>query len=651
MTKKHALDRKWRKSKLKLAVLTVMLLSIALVHSTESIDSTTNQEFIPAIITDVGDLWGANGEFGHQPEVGFNGETYFMLAQANPGEGNQGIWGSVQCKIETPGDQIKVFTAPSISGPWEPRGGNIDLARITPCDGKDFPLPTTWGVGSLWKYGKKWYATIDAGHKNGLASDPIDGNCVELGLENKETPDDFKFYVYLITSDDGINWEPITHDRRIIDGSNVDEAQSQLFLLTTVIPTSHSRVGFFFWTRKGCGTPDKIGYGQIELNPGSNDPNGVAVYLLRDDGQYVLLPEDGKVNFDVMEFKIPGGNPRPHDAYLTSGLNGQLLTFSRNVEPSLFGCPSEQKDQKVTKLNWTPFTLTDLQDPRLVIDDDWRNDSKEKNLIDQGPAFNPRNGELGIIDPDVFVDVDGRTYLIDAEDNDCMFAGHKFLRIHLYELNAPKFHTYSETFTRPNEADLSYDSIESVEPLDGHPQTLNNVIWRAHNMQLFGNKARPNSSDSSSRADIAINGAGALKVTLEAKMIAKSPNRTLYLGFPHKKTGKFGSFGSTLWLEVKDTGDWAIKNRYGGTTYTIGSGIFNNWKSNTRYHYKLVYETGSPKKVSLYFNGSSIPTVANLTVPKPVNLNRAGFQFTRDVAANLNTYQADADGFKVTIER
>jgi hypothetical protein len=639
MTKQHELARKWRTSKLAAAALTIMLLSFALIHS---IESTTNQEFIPAIIADVADLWGEYGEGGHDAEVGFNGEKYFMIAQANAGE-NVVTWGSQNCPKGS-GDQIKVFTAPSISGPWAPRGGTIETARITTCDPALFPIPTTWGVGSMWKYGKKWYATIEAGHRGGLEPDTFENDCLV-------TADDYKFYVYLISSDDGINWDPITDERRIIDGSNVDVTKIQYILSTSVIPTSHSRVGFFFWTRKGCGRPSRIGYGQIELEPGSNDQNGVAVYLLRDDGQYVLLPENGKVNFDVMKFKISHPeNPRPHDAYLTSGLQVHLLTHHKYTQPGDFGC-EERESKKVSRINWTPFTLTGLQDPRLVLDDDLIKETKSLNAIDQGPAFNPRNGGFGIIDPDVFVDVDGRTYLIDAEEYDCEFKGHGNLNIHLYELYAPKFLTYSETFTRPDEPNLTYDSMESVEPLEGHPLTLNSVIWTDYNMQLFRKQARPDDDDSSARADILINAAGAAKITLEANMMLKSPNRTLYLGFPNIKTGKFGNFGSTLWLEVKDTGSWSIKNRFGGTTYTISSGMFNEWNIGTVHNYKLIYEPGSHKKVSLYFNGSSTPTVANLTVPKPVNLSRVGFQFTRDVAANLDKWQAFADNFKVTLER
>jgi hypothetical protein len=71
MTKQHELARKWRTSKLAAAALTIMLLSFALIHS---IESTTNQEFIPAIIADVADLWGEYGEGGHDAKVGFNGE-------------------------------------------------------------------------------------------------------------------------------------------------------------------------------------------------------------------------------------------------------------------------------------------------------------------------------------------------------------------------------------------------------------------------------------------------------------------------------------------------------------------------------------------------------------------------------------------------
>lgn len=637
-----------------LAVTKICLLlasALAFVSASHPTYGAPIDDFTPAMTADRGIMWGLEGEKGHHQEVGFNGEVYFMIAQANAGD-NVAKWGEVDCAVDSPGDQLKVFIASKIDGRWEPRGGSIESARITPCDGVEFPLPTTWGVGSLWHHDGVWYLTVDAGHAFGLYPNLIKPPACSSNA------DAFKHFVYLIRSNDGINWEPISRDNLIIDASNVDVSLAQRVLYTTVIPTSHRRVGFFFWTRTGCGFPARIGYGQIEPYPGSypdkvDRPKQADVYLLRADGQYVLLPKDGRVDFNLMQLDLPR-NPRPGDAYLTSGLQGHLLTHYARIQEGLFSCNEEfidsKQNPKVWELDWTPFSLTDLEDPRLVL----VNGQLPVNQlypIAQGPdsAFNPRNAIFR--DPDLFVDKDGQTYLFASGDTNCSYEDNPKKKatekIHLYELATPADVTYSDTFDRPDEGTLVGLLLESHLPLEGHHHTY----WSAYNMQIFNSKARPGSTDSGARADIAIDAAGALEVTVEARMIAKSPDRTLYLGFPNRETGRFGSFGSTLWLQVDSDGIWWIRNRYGGITYSLASGILPGWDPTKRHDYKLVYRPGTPKRVSFYFQSSSIPVVADLQVPKPVNLDRAGFQFTSDVSANLDPLQADADDFRVTVQR
>lgn len=352
-----------------------------------------------AIVTDWGDLTTS----GSHQEIGYQNGKYFMLVQER-GKPHGCL---------TDHDQIVVYTADELRGPWSLG------PKITPCaeDPPNFG-PTTWGVGSLWKYGSTWNLTIDAGH----APPPTE-------------TDEEKHFVYLIQSTDGINWQPITLSRRIIDGSPLN----RLILYTTVVPTGTSRVGLFYWT--GIGTwPTQIGYGQIELAPGAGDANGVAVYVLDTAGQYRLLPEDGRVTFDVMHIGS-SGNPKPSDATLTSGLSGQLFTQqSQNLGTSFVyeACdpPTSENDPSTTWISWVQtqgFSLTSLTDPRIVLCGNKLCDLSPQ-LIVEGPAFNPRDGGNSFIFPDLFEDLDGSRYLLVSHDTLCKLTFGS-LRPRLFELS------------------------------------------------------------------------------------------------------------------------------------------------------------------------------------------------------------------------
>lgn len=346
-----------------------------------------------AIIADHGDMLGFHPAY-HQ-EVGYSNGSYFMLVQV--------VGQKAGCTAGN--DQVVLLTAGSLFGPWSPRGGSYSSARVTPCDtDPDFGV-TNWGIGSLWQRGSTWYLTLDAGHGG----------------------DSEKRFVYLIQSSNGIDWPTVTLDRRIIDGTPTN----QLILYTTVIPTDKTRVGFFYWT--GTGTyASGLGYGQIELAPGPGDPNGVAVYLLDTAGVYRLLPEDGAVDFDLMHVG-PTGNPLPGDALLTSGVSGVLFTHRAYILPGLYGCPTAASDQKVTELQTSTFSLNSVVDPQLVLCNSKLCDQSPVPIV-EGPANNPRNGSPGIIQADVFRDLDGRSYLLASVDTECHFT-FWWLRPRLYELN------------------------------------------------------------------------------------------------------------------------------------------------------------------------------------------------------------------------
>ena len=351
------------------------------------------------ITADHGDALGFHPAY-HQ-EVGYSNGTYFMLVQV----------AGKRTGCTTNHDQVIVLTSSSVFGPWSPRGGSFSSARVTPCNTDPVFGMTTWGIGSLWQRGSTWYLTLDAGH----GGDPE------------------KHFVYLVTSPDGIAWQPVTLDRRIIDGSPLE----QLILYTTVIPTDESRVGFFYWTGTGS-SPNNVGYGQIELEPDERGAaNGVAVYLLDSAGNYRLLPEDGDVDFDVLHL-WNSGNPRPGDALLTSGLNGTLFSHRVRIRPGLYGCPTPASNNLVTELQTSTFTLTGLADPKLVLCNGKLCD-RSPVPIAEGPAHNPRNGSPGIIQPDVFRDLDGRRYLFASVNTECDEDPANFtfwwLRPRLYELN------------------------------------------------------------------------------------------------------------------------------------------------------------------------------------------------------------------------
>ncbi len=130
------------------------------------------------------------------------------------------------------------------------------------------------------------------------------------------------------------------------------------------------------------------------------------------------------------------------------------------------GCPPDGSDMIDALITW-PFTLTGLDDPRLVL--------CNNNLCDPtvdpvgGDLYNPRNGHPSLIQPDSFTDLGGRNYLVVSAGRDCN-VGWQLLTPQLFE-------TSDESALDTTSPDLS--SVSTLTSRRVSPNSLDTRTMRS----------------------------------------------------------------------------------------------------------------------------------------------------------------------------
>lgn len=334
------------------------------------------------LLLDSGSVTGIGTWYGQEVYQVSDGR-WVMLAQTGD------AWGT-GCSSQV-GDQVVVFVADSVDGPYHPRvwdgsgkptRSEYRASAITPCQ-----AGTNWGIGtvarSLWG---NYYLTLDAG---------IGG-------------DDHKFYVYMVSSNNGIDF-PLVPDqaRLILDGS----ASNQLILYTTLFPVGLDKMSVFFWHGPPP-FPTKLGHGVITVSTLKLFPPLYTVELRSSSGNYVTLTSP-QFSVTLDDLRNDGKNWRPNDVHF-DGSTPYLFMFTRFANGAGAGC-NPSPDGKSTGFRYIPFSYNTTTGHFI----NWLAGSTTVMESDAPTIPLPWNSGTGALFP-TLVDVGTQTHFFWSNDLACI---------------------------------------------------------------------------------------------------------------------------------------------------------------------------------------------------------------------------------------
>lgn len=335
------------------------------------------------VLLDSGSATGIGTWYGQEVYQASDGR-WVMLAQTGD------AWGT-GCDSQV-GDQVVVFVANAVNGPYHPRvwdgsgkptRAEYRASAITPCQSG-----TNWGIGtvarSLWG---NYYLTLDAG---------IGG-------------DDHKFYVYMVSSTNGIDFPPVPDQARLIlDGST----SNQLVLYTTLFPVGLDKMSFFFWHGTGGAYPTKLGHGVITVSPLKVYPPIYSVELRNSGGNYVTLTGP-QFTLTLDDLRTDGKVWHPNDVHFDGG-TPYLFLFTRFGNGEGAGC-SPSPDGKSTGFRYIPFSYNTTTGHFI----NWLAGGTTVMESDAPTIPLPWNSVTGALFP-TLVDVGSQTHFFWSNDRNCI---------------------------------------------------------------------------------------------------------------------------------------------------------------------------------------------------------------------------------------